>query len=163
MSEAFERPQDPYDRRLALGATGLLRAANAADVLTAADVHVATRMAQLAGESDDTVRLAVAMAVRGIRSGSVCIDLEQARATLLLADPDGSWPELPGWRDVVRASPLVGEASAAAMGVRPALSGPVPARRSSRSATTCWPAARSRRRRSTGPRCPRAGPAVRRW
>ncbi len=102
-------PTDPNDRRLALGATGLLRAANAADVLTAADVHVATRMAQLAGEPDDTVRLAVAMAVRGVRSGSVCVELDQARATLLLADPDGAWPEVPGWRDAVLASPLVGE------------------------------------------------------
>ncbi|HEY5878451.1 MAG TPA: exodeoxyribonuclease V subunit alpha [Nakamurella sp.] len=108
MTEVFERPQDPYDRRLALGATGLLRAANAADVLTAADVHVATRLAQLAGETDDTVRLAVAMAVRGVRSGSVCIDLDQARATLLLADPDGTWPQVSGWRDAVRASALVG-------------------------------------------------------
>lgn len=108
ITESFERPQDPYDRRLALGATGLLRAANAADVLSAADVHVATRIAQLAGEPDDRVRLAVAMAVRGIRSGSVCIDLAQARATLLLADPDGDWPALPDWRDAVRASPLVG-------------------------------------------------------
>jgi exodeoxyribonuclease V alpha subunit len=107
-TESFERPQDPYDRRLALGASGLLRAANVADVLSAADVHVATRIAQLAGEPDDRVRLAVAMAVRGIRSGSVCIDLAQARATLLLADPGGDWPVLPDWRDAVRASPLVG-------------------------------------------------------
>lgn len=108
-TETFERPVDPYDRRLALAADGLLRAANQADVLTAADVHVATRLAQLAGETDDQVRLAVAMAVRGVRSGSVCIDLDQARDTLLLADPEGPWPEVPGWRDAVLASPLVGE------------------------------------------------------
>jgi exodeoxyribonuclease V alpha subunit len=91
-----------------LGAGGLLRVANEADVLTAADVHVATRLAELAGESGDTVRLAVAMAVRGVRSGSVCIDLDQALATLRLADPDGPWPDMPGWRDAVLASPLVG-------------------------------------------------------
>ena len=38
---------DPADRRLALGATGLLRTFNEAGVLEAADVHVATRMAAL--------------------------------------------------------------------------------------------------------------------
>jgi exodeoxyribonuclease V alpha subunit len=108
-TETFERPVDPHDRRLALAADGLLRAANEADVLTAADVHVATRLAELVGESDDRVRLAVAMAVRGVRSGSVCIDLGQARDTLLLADPDGRWPQVPGWRDAVLASGLVGE------------------------------------------------------
>jgi exodeoxyribonuclease V alpha subunit len=107
-TETFERPVDPHDRRLALAADGLLRAANEADVLTAADVHVATRLAELVGESDDRVRLAVAMAVRGVRSGSVCIDLGQARDTLLLADPDGPWPKVPGWRDAVLASALVG-------------------------------------------------------
>ncbi len=36
--------RDPHDRRLALRATGLLRTFNEADVLTAADVHVATRL-----------------------------------------------------------------------------------------------------------------------
>ena len=109
MTEILARAEDPYDRRLALAADGLLRAANVADVLSAADVHVATRVAQLAGESDDTVRLAVAMAVRGVRSGSVCIDLEQARSTLLLADPDGGWPDVSRWREAILASPLVGE------------------------------------------------------
>lgn len=107
-TETFERPVDPHDRRLALGAAGLLRAANEADVLTAADVHVATRLAELAGETDDRVRLAVAMTVRGVRSGSVCIDLGQARDTLLLAEPDGPWLQVPAWRDAVLASPLVG-------------------------------------------------------
>ena len=107
-TETFDRPVDPHDRRLALGADGLLRAANEADVLTAADVHVAARLAQLAGEPDDRVRLAVAMAVRGVRSGSVCIDLAQASQTLHLADPQGPWPEVAAWREAVLASPLVG-------------------------------------------------------
>lgn len=107
-TETFERPVDPHDRRLALGASGVLRSANEADVLTAADVHVAARLAQLAGETDDRVRLAVAMAVRGVRSGSVCIDLGQASQTLHLADPAGPWPEVASWREAVLASPLVG-------------------------------------------------------
>ena len=72
----------PYDVRLALGATGLLRVFNQAGVLTAADVHVATRLASCR-RADETVLLAVALAVRGVRSGSVCIDLAQAQQ----ADP----------------------------------------------------------------------------
>jgi exodeoxyribonuclease V alpha subunit len=48
------------------------------------------------------------MAVRGVRSGSVCIDLGQALATLRLADPAGSWPDVPPWRAAVLDSPLIG-------------------------------------------------------
>ena len=55
--------------------TGLLGAFNAAGVLTAADVHVATRLGRLGGESDERVLLAVALAVRAVRGGSVCLDL----------------------------------------------------------------------------------------
>ena len=57
MIERWES-DDPRDARLALGSTGLLREFNAAGVLTAADVHVATRTAELVGESADDVRLA---------------------------------------------------------------------------------------------------------
>ena len=77
---------DPWDVRLAVGATGLLREANLAGVLAAADVHVATRLGVLSGESDERVLLALAMAVRGVRGGSVCIDLEQARQRLAEID-----------------------------------------------------------------------------
>ena len=43
MTELFEITE-PFDRRLALGATGMLRDFNQAGVLTAADVHVARRL-----------------------------------------------------------------------------------------------------------------------
>ena len=46
-------PDDPFDVRIAVDATGLLREFNAAGVLNAADVHVADRLAQLGGESND--------------------------------------------------------------------------------------------------------------
>lgn len=95
---------DPWDARLAVGATGLLREANVAGVLSAADVHVATRLGVLSGESDERVLVALAMAVRGVRGGSVCIDLEQAGR----ADPTLPWPALPEWIAAVRRSPLVG-------------------------------------------------------
>ena len=101
-------PEDPFDVRLALGATGLLREFNAAGVLTAADVHVATRLAELGGEGDDTVRLAVALAVRGVRSGSVCVDLDQLHQQWAVLDSSLHWPDGAGWLTALQASPLVG-------------------------------------------------------
>ena len=101
-------PEDEFDVRLALGATGLLREFNVAGVLSAADVHVATRLAELAGDQDDTIRLAVALAVRGVRSGSVCVDLDQLHQQWAVLGPSLRWPETAGWLTAVQASPLVG-------------------------------------------------------
>ena len=101
MIEQWES-DDPRDARLALGATGLLREFNAAGVLTAADVHVATRTAELVGEPADDVRLAVALAVRAARLGSVCVDLR----ALPDADDPLPWPPVDGWLERVAASPL---------------------------------------------------------
>jgi len=98
-------PEDPFDARLAMGATGLLREFNEAGILTAADVHVASRLAELASEPDEAVRLAIALAVRGVRSGSVCVDLSQVRQV----DPALPWPEPEPWLRAVISSPLVGE------------------------------------------------------
>ncbi len=109
------------DPRIAVRAEGLLRAFNAAGVLHAADVHVARRLGRLAGEPDDRVLLAAALAVRGVRAGSVCVDLAQAEQ---LAAADAAeevepadvgaepaqplpWPELGGWRAALERSPLV--------------------------------------------------------
>ena len=69
---------DWLDCRIAVGADGLLRAFNEAGVLESADVHVAQRVTSLAKEGDetsDTVALAVALAARALRGGSVCVDL----------------------------------------------------------------------------------------
>jgi exodeoxyribonuclease V alpha subunit len=98
-------PEDPFDARLAMGATGLLREFNEAGILTAADVHVAVRLGELGDEPDETVRLAIALAVRGVRSGSVCGDLLQVRQV----DPVLPWPEPESWMQAVRSSQLVGE------------------------------------------------------
>ena len=101
MSDLFE-PIDATDARLALGAAGLLGAFNAAGVLTSADVHVAAALGRLGRESDERVLLAVALAVRAVRGGSVCVDL----ATV--ADPpDLPWPAADDWSHAVAASPLV--------------------------------------------------------
>ena len=101
MIERWES-DDPRDARLALEATGRLRDFNHAGVLTAADVHVATRTAELVGEPSDDVRLAVALAVRAARLGSVCVDL----AALPGEDDTLPWPEADGWLARVAASPL---------------------------------------------------------
>lgn len=51
----------------------------AAGVLTDADVHIASACAQLSGESNDDVLLAVALAIRAPRSGHVALDLARVR------------------------------------------------------------------------------------
>ncbi|MGH9178013.1 MAG: exodeoxyribonuclease V subunit alpha, partial [Acidimicrobiales bacterium] len=104
---------DPHDARLAQGAIGLLRVFNQAGVLAAADVHVATRLAALAGGADDDVLLAVALAVRAPRLGHVCADLTTARHSVtadaampvdLQALP---WPSAAAWIEAVAANSLV--------------------------------------------------------
>ena len=104
MSELFE-VVDAHDERLALRASGLLRTFNEAGVLTAADVHVASRVGALVGEHDERVLLATALATRAVRQGSVCLDL----ASLPDVAPDLPWPEASAWADAVTASPLVAE------------------------------------------------------
>lgn len=66
---------------LALRADGVLGEFNRAGILSAADVHVATRLAAIGGETDQAVLLAVALAVRSTRHGSVVLDLATVRAT----------------------------------------------------------------------------------
>jgi exodeoxyribonuclease V alpha subunit len=104
---------DQFDARRAIRAAGLLRAFNDAGLLSAADVHVATRLAALAGEQHDAVKLAVALAVRGPRLGHVFVDLATIRdnATVESDQPvDLSalpWPGGDEWIGAVRASALV--------------------------------------------------------
>ncbi len=107
------RPLDAGDRRLASGADGLLRSFNQAGVLTSADVHVATRLARLGGEHDDRVLLAAALAVRAVRSGSVCLHLADVRASVDGEHAGGAssdalpWPDDASWPESVQASALV--------------------------------------------------------
>jgi exodeoxyribonuclease V alpha subunit len=102
MIEPFET-DDPRDRRFALGTTPPLGAFNAAGVLEAADVHAARRIQALAEEPDGDTALAVALAVRSLRHGSVCLDLDSLRRETL---PTGlAWPAQ-DWAARVRASRL---------------------------------------------------------
>jgi exodeoxyribonuclease V alpha subunit len=115
---AVER--DPFDVRRAVGAAGLLREFNDAGVLAAADVHVARRLADLAGERSEPVRLAAALAVRGPRLGHVFVDLATIHdtATVDVDEPVDlwllPWPPVEDWTQAVARSRLsaVGEEDA---------------------------------------------------
>ncbi|OBH19707.1 exodeoxyribonuclease V subunit alpha [Mycolicibacter terrae] len=96
---------DPWSCRVALTATGLLREFNEAGVLDAADVHTARRVCALGGEADETVALAVALAVRALRTGSVCVELATVAAGIDL--PELAWPDPVTWLAAVRNSTLV--------------------------------------------------------
>ena len=95
------RARPPYHRDTALHASGLLRAFNDAELLTAADVHVASRVGAAVGETDESALLAVAFAVRAARQGSVCVDLAG-----LAASPADSlaWPDPGPWQEAVSRS-----------------------------------------------------------
>jgi exodeoxyribonuclease V alpha subunit len=113
---------DPADARLARTATGLLGAFNVAGVLDAADVQVATRVGRLGGEADERVLLAVALAVRAVRLGSVCVDLAAVSRTVLgegdeLVDVSAlPWPEPRSWLAACVAGPLVADGEHAPRG-----------------------------------------------
>jgi exodeoxyribonuclease V alpha subunit len=107
------RSADPFDVRYAAQACGLLAEFNQADVLHSADVHVATTLGRLGGEPDDRVLLAVALAVRAVRLGSVCIDLSEAPGSAA-ADIEETveldtlpWPPPDDWYAACLSSPLV--------------------------------------------------------
>jgi exodeoxyribonuclease V alpha subunit len=101
------------DARRAIGAGPLLGVFNAAGVLSSADVHVAQRLGRLCGETDERALLAVALSVRAVRSGSVCVRLDdldtlavpEAEDVAPLADLP--WPDPATWHRLVQASPVV--------------------------------------------------------
>jgi exodeoxyribonuclease V alpha subunit len=95
------------DVELAVGVSGLLQMFNEAGVLDVADVQVAERICVLGKETDERVVLAVALLVRGLRSGSVCIEL--ANIASAVGVEDVPWPEPDGWLAAVRASTLLAE------------------------------------------------------
>ncbi|WP_433602846.1 exodeoxyribonuclease V subunit alpha [Nocardia sp. CA-135953] len=98
--------------------TGLLRTFNEAGVLSAADVHVALRLGRMGRETSEEVLFAAALAVRAVRSGSVCLELHRMRE--IGVDADETWdagagidPATLPWPDIdtvvaaLRVSPLV--------------------------------------------------------
>lgn len=102
-------PVDLHARRIAQRATGVLAVFNRAGVLEAADVHVALRLGALGEEGDETVLLAVALAVRAARLGAVCVALGSVGEQPMELLEEVTWPEVDGWRSAVAASPLTAQ------------------------------------------------------
>ena len=75
------------------------------DLFEPADIHVARRLTALAGEPDETVALAVAVAVRALRGGSVCVDLRSVAEQV--GRPELPWPTPDDWLAAVTDSPMV--------------------------------------------------------
>ena len=95
---------------VATGATGMLATFNAAGVLDLADVHTARTVSRVTGDSDETVALALALTVRALRHGSVCVDLTSVADDVFEAAEEGvevadlPWPEPADWLARCRAS-----------------------------------------------------------
>ena len=95
-----------------LRATGLLAAFDDAGVLAAADVHVARRLGALARESSEPVLLATALAVRAVRLGATCLELDRLADVPLEEDAEVDpatlpWPSVDEVLTALRRSPLV--------------------------------------------------------
>jgi exodeoxyribonuclease V alpha subunit len=80
-----------------VGADGLLRTFVDAGVIETADVQVAQRLTALREDTDERVALAVALVVRALRGGSVCVDLGSAEEQV----------EVAGLAAAMTASPLL--------------------------------------------------------
>ncbi|MFF2084383.1 AAA family ATPase [Nocardia sp. NPDC058176] len=98
--------------------TGLLRVFNEAGVLSAADVHVAVRLGRMGREDSEAVLFAAALAVRAVRSGSVCLELARMREIGIDADETRDpaagidpatlpWPDADQVLTALRRSPLI--------------------------------------------------------
>ena len=105
---------DPFDvRRARTVGESLLAEFNRAGVLAPADVHVSTRLAEIAREDDESVALAAALAVRAPRLGHVHVDLSSIRETAAVDAEEAvdlsllRWPDPGPWVGQVGASPLV--------------------------------------------------------
>nr|WP_234712795.1 exodeoxyribonuclease V subunit alpha [Mycolicibacterium komanii] len=92
--------------RRAVSATGLLRTFTDAEVLDASDVHVAQRLCELVKAPDDRVALAVALVVRALRNGSVCLDLRTVEQQVGLEGLP--WPAIDDWSTAIAEHPLTG-------------------------------------------------------
>ncbi|MCY3652020.1 MAG: exodeoxyribonuclease V subunit alpha [bacterium] len=115
MSALEERIEKAAARSgIVLAASGRLAAFNDAGILSPVDVHAATVIARLYGETDEQVILAAALVVRGSRFGHVCIRLDQQRdiATAEGQESDLSeelWPDPEKWLKALQQSRMVGD------------------------------------------------------
>ncbi|MFV0450705.1 MAG: exodeoxyribonuclease V subunit alpha [Propioniciclava sp.] len=97
---------------VAVSSTGLLRAFSEAGALAWADVQPAQHLTHLFGEADERVALALALTVRALRGGSICLTWDRIRDLGstddgVVAVPEDLWPADEPWLEAVRASPAV--------------------------------------------------------
>ena len=81
-----------------------------AGVLDVADVHTAGQVCRMAGETNEQVMLAMALAVRALRQGSVCVELDRIREVGVDSEGETTelvWPETSELLAALRVSPLV--------------------------------------------------------
>jgi len=103
------------DARTVVHATGLLAPFNDAGVLAPLDVHAASTIARLYGETDELVILAAALAVRGAGFGHVCIVPSSQREAVAVEGRDPEvvdalpWPETREWDSALVGSAMVGD------------------------------------------------------
>jgi exodeoxyribonuclease V alpha subunit len=111
-------PPLEWGAQIAHRVTGKLGEFNRAGVLGVADVHAAATICRVGGESREKVQLAVALTVRALRTGSVCIDLaavaqavfadtaaEDANIQLDVSQLD--WPDPDDWMQACLTSPVI--------------------------------------------------------
>ncbi|MEA2287329.1 MAG: exodeoxyribonuclease alpha subunit [Solirubrobacteraceae bacterium] len=104
---------DLLDAQRVRDAPGLLRPFNDIGLLAAADVHVAVRLTALAGDEDELVALAAALAVRAPRMGHVYVDLATVRETATVESDEAvdvsalPWPPVEEWIGRLSGSGLV--------------------------------------------------------
>ena len=103
----------PNDGRRSTAGDGLLRSLSDATVLNAADVRTALALSRLAGDADEAVQLAAALAVRAVRLGHVYVDLATVATTVAPDDEEVdvdlgalTWPDPATWPSIVGASSL---------------------------------------------------------
>jgi len=122
-------------RAVPVSATGLLAEFARAGVLGASAVHLAQTLGLASGETDQRVLLAAALCLRHQDTGSVCLPLDQARASVTVLetpDDDGPgdvpgatdtsglpWPPIDEWLDAVGGSRLVHTGTQAPANERP--------------------------------------------
>ena len=103
----------PNDGRRSTAGDGPLRSLSDATVLNAADVRTALALSRLAGDADEAVQLAAALAVRAVRLGHVYVDLATVATTVAPDDEEVdvdlgalTWPDPATWPAIVGASSL---------------------------------------------------------
>lgn len=113
MTTTFTPPSDDTVAAVARNAIGLLRVFNEAGVLGLADVHTAATVGRIGRETSELVQLALALTVRALRTGSVCIDLDRVHTTVFEESEEAidvsalPWPSAGPWREACERSPLV--------------------------------------------------------